>query len=107
MPTVAHHQLLGTYRTPHFRYGAAVTCEVRGEVVITGLSNAPIPWPVAKRPSSRARAIAVYGDLAQAVRRESATAVAYWWGASHQTVTKWRTEMGVGTMTEGTQRLKA
>ena len=35
-------RLLGRYKTPRFRYGDAVFCEVRGDVVITGLSNGRI-----------------------------------------------------------------
>ena len=47
------HRLLGTYQTPQFDYGSSVMCEVRGEVVITGLTNARIPWPIASCPGSR------------------------------------------------------
>jgi hypothetical protein len=83
-----------------FRYGKAVFCEVRGEVVICGLSDAPIPWPVGKR------GLVVYGGLAKAVRRESAQAVAHWWGVTPQTVWVWRKALGVGPVTEGTRRLK-
>jgi hypothetical protein len=104
--SAAHRHLLGTYRTPRFSYGSAVMCEVRGEVIITGLTSARIPWPIAKRPGSRGRTLAVYGDLAEAVRRESVAAVSYWWGITAQTVTKWRQQMGVRAMTEGTIRLK-
>jgi hypothetical protein len=39
------YKLLGTYKTPRFRYGTVVTCEIRGEVKIAGLTNARIPWP--------------------------------------------------------------
>lgn len=99
--------LLGTYRTPRFRYGSSALCEVRGEVLVTGLSAAPIPWPVGKRPGSRGRGLVVYAGLADAVRRESAAAVCHWWGVSPQTVSAWRKAMGVGQMTEGTARLKA
>jgi hypothetical protein len=105
--SAAHRHLLGAYRTPRFKYGSAVMCEVRGEVVITGLTLARIPWPIAKRRGSRGRSLAVYGDLAEAVRRESVAAVAYWWGLTAQTVTKWRQQMGVGAMTEGTSLLKS
>jgi hypothetical protein len=38
--------LHGPYRTPRFRYGAKVLCEVRGEVTICDLTEARIPWPV-------------------------------------------------------------
>lgn len=101
----AHH-LLGTYKAPRFRYGSTTLCEVRGEVVFAGLTNARIPWPIGKRSGSRARALVVFGDLAKAVRRESASAVCYWWGVTAQTVSKWRKELGVPQMTEGTTRLR-
>src|SRR6516225_4659061 len=68
-------RLLGTYRTQRFR---------RGEVALVGLSAGRIPWPVGKRGS--ARALAIFGGLAEAIRRESATA---------QTVSRWRA-LGVG-----------
>jgi hypothetical protein len=32
-------RLLGKYRTPRFRVGQRVRCEVRGEMVITGMSD--------------------------------------------------------------------
>jgi hypothetical protein len=34
--------LFGPYRTPRFRYGDVVFCEMRGEVKIVGLTNGPI-----------------------------------------------------------------
>ena len=46
-------RLLGTYRTPRFRIGQRVRCQVRGEVVIIGISEAPIPWPVRRRGPRR------------------------------------------------------
>jgi hypothetical protein len=36
--------LLGKYRTPRFRIGKKVFCEVRGEMTITGITDAAIPW---------------------------------------------------------------
>src|SRR5690348_728300 len=102
MTAAERTKLLGSYRTPKLRYGDAVFCEVRGEVVITGLSKGRILWPVAKRPGGRARALVVYADLAKAVSRESASAVCHWWGVTAQTASKWRKAMDVGQMTEGT-----
>jgi hypothetical protein len=95
--------LLGSYRTPRFRYGKAVCCEARGEVTICGLTDAPIRWPVGKR--GRAKSLVLYADLARAVRRESAQAVAHWWGVGLTAVWKWRKALGVGPATEGTSRL--
>jgi hypothetical protein len=94
--------LFGPYRTPRFRYGKVVFCEVRGEATICGLSDAPIPWPVGKR--RRAKSLVVYKGLAEAVRRESNLAVAHWWGISPQTVSLWRKALDVGPVTAGTAR---
>jgi hypothetical protein len=104
MEDAERYQLLGTYKTPRFRYGRKVFCEVRGEVTICGLSDAPIPWPIGKRGRSR-NSLVVFKDLAKAVRRESNQAVAYWWGVTPQTVSKWRKALGVGIATEGTSQL--
>jgi hypothetical protein len=106
MPDDPPPRLLGTYSAPAFKYGDAVMCEMRGEVLITALTSARIPWPVGKRPASRGRALVVYGGLAEAVRRESA-AVCYWWGVGTWCVWNWRKAMGVGQMTEGTSLLKS
>jgi hypothetical protein len=96
--------LLGTYRTPRFRYGQTVRCEVNGPVVIVGISAAPIPWPVCKR--GKWLVPVVYRDLAKAVRREAEQAVAYWWRVGKWSVNQWRKALGVGAVTEGTSRLK-
>src|SRR5262245_61849788 len=97
-------RLLGKYKTPRFRYGRTVFCEVRGEVTICGLSDARIPWPIGKRGRSR-NSLIVFKDLEKAIRRESNQAVAYWWGVHPQTVSKWRKALDVGLATEGTSRL--
>jgi hypothetical protein len=48
----------------------------------------------------------VFGDLAKAVRTESAAAVMYWWGVCMQAVWRWRRALGVTrTNNEGTHRL--
>jgi hypothetical protein len=98
-------KLLGTYKTPRCRMGQRVRCRIRGEVVVCGLTDGPIPWPIGKR--GRTRAIIVYKDLARAVRREAEQAVAHWWGVGLITVWKWRKALGVGATTEGTSRLRS
>lgn len=42
MDDAERFRLLGKYRTPRFRIGRTVFCEVRGEMVITGMTDAPI-----------------------------------------------------------------
>jgi hypothetical protein len=95
--------LFGPYQAPRFRVGQVMRCEVRDEVRIVGLSEGRIPWPVGMKGSNRA--LVVFKGLAKAVRRESAQAVAYWWGIHRQTVWAWRKALGVGATTEGTSRL--
>jgi hypothetical protein len=103
--TDARHHLLGSYETPRFRHGDRVRCEVRGELVVVGLSDAPIPWPVGLR--GKAKSLVIYYGLAEAVRRESVSAVCHWWGVTAKTVSTWRKGLGVSPMTEGTALLKS
>jgi hypothetical protein len=98
-------KLLGTYRMPRFRLGQMVRCAIRGQVVITGITKAPIPWPVAKKGKGR-HTLVLYKDLAKAVRRESAQAVCHWWGICKSTVWQWRKALGVEPTNEGTSRLR-
>lgn len=107
MPAFDHTTLLGTYATPRFTYGSVVTCEWRGDVVITGLTDARIPWPVGKWRGDRGKTHVLYADLVVALGRESLAALCHWWGITPQTVTKWRRELGIGAMTEGTVKLKS
>jgi hypothetical protein len=95
--------LFGSYAAPSFGYGDVVRDEVRGEVEVWALSDAPIPWPIEKIGS--AKSLVVYAGLAEAVRRESNLSVCHWWGVTPQTVTKWRKALGVGPITQGTLRV--
>jgi hypothetical protein len=72
--------LFGPCPTPAVRSGDVVFCDVRGEGIVYGLTDARIPWPVGRR--GRARTYVVFAGLADAVRREAAAAVGHWWGAA-------------------------
>ena len=98
-------RLLGNYRTPKVRLGAFVRCLIRDEVEVVGLTDSPIPWPLGR--TSRRPAIVVYAGLAKAIRRESAQAVAHWWGVRPLQVSKWRKALSVGPTTAGTSRLRS
>jgi hypothetical protein len=76
--------------------GRFVRCLIRGEVQVVGFTDAPIPWPLGKCRSRPA--VIVYGDLARAVRLESAAAIGYWWDVSAGVVWRWRKALGVGRM---------
>src|SRR5262249_8512654 len=95
----------GPYKSPRFRYGDVVVCEVRGEAVLSGLSSGPVPWPTTRGKRGRLFRVGFAG-LADAVRREAGLAVAHHWGVTPQTVTVWRKALDVGAVTEGTSMLK-
>ncbi|MBW3598432.1 MAG: hypothetical protein KY475_14320 [Planctomycetes bacterium] len=99
----------GPYKTPRFRYGSIVEDALRGEVRIVGLTDGRIPWPVGVRVDggSAKAGIVLYRGLAKAVQKESNQAVAYWWGVTGQTVTRWRHALEVQSTTAGTSRLRA
>jgi hypothetical protein len=108
MTNADRFRLFGTYRTPRVRVGRVLTCEARDcEVIVIGYSDARIPWPLGRRPRVSGRALIVFGDLARAVRTESNQAVCHWFGVSAQTVSKWRTALGVGPTNDGTHRLRS
>jgi hypothetical protein len=94
----------GSYRTPRFEYGETVMDEIRGEVVIVGLHDGPIPRPIGKR--GRSRAIILYGDLVKAVRQEANVAIQHWWDVRHCTVQKWCKATGVEHENVGTIELR-
>jgi len=96
----AHYKLLGTYRTPTFRYGQRVEDERRGEVRIVGLSAGRIPWPIGQ--TKRTKSLVLYRDLARAVRRESVVAIRHWWGVGANAVRRWRKALAVPYNNEGT-----
>jgi len=98
-----HKLHFGPYRTPRFRIGERVEDGRRGTVRIVGLSAGRIPWPIGQQ--GRSKAIVLYGGLARAVRLDANAAVAYWFGVTGQTVTKWRRALGV-RHPEGDRRLQ-
>jgi hypothetical protein len=99
-------KLLGRYKTPTFRLGDVVNCARRSTVRIVGLSDAPIPWPLGQLlKGGRRPALVLCGNLAKAVRRESAEALMHFWGVKHHTVWQWRKALGVGQYNEGTTAL--
>jgi hypothetical protein len=95
--------LHGPYKPPRCRIGLKLFCELRGWVTVRGMSAGRIAWPRTK--VKRAWAFVLCGDLAKAVRRESAIAICHWWGVTAQTVTVWRKALDVPQVNEGTRRL--
>jgi hypothetical protein len=102
-------QLLhGPYEAPPLYRGDRATCLLRGgEVVITSMSDGPIPWPRCRALDSRGGSgLLLAGDLIRAVQTESAAAVGHWWGVSEGVVWRWRLALGIERAdTEGSRRL--
>lgn len=99
--------LLGKpYRAPQCEEGDMLFCEHNdGDILVAGITEAPIPWPAYVTPINPRLIPILTGDLTRAVRTESAASVAYWWGVSRYTVRRWRRRLGVPRMNEGTKAL--
>jgi hypothetical protein len=106
MDDINRLKLLGTYQTPLVQYGENVFCEARGELVVVGLHEAPIPWPMGRGGSRGQVSLVLFGDLLKAVHQESVQAVAYWWDVATTTVWRWRKVRGVERENHGTLRLR-
>jgi hypothetical protein len=95
----------GPYRAPRCKPGRPLDCRIRGELLVSGLTDAPVPWPYHAGPAGWPQLL-VCGDLVKAIEGESALAVAHHWGVSRATVTRWRAALGVGRATAGTRALE-
>ena len=100
--------LIGTYVAPDVRRGQVVTCLYRDrDCTITTTSNAPIPWPRCQpRGEQGGSGLWVSAELVQAIRTESAAALAHWFGVSAGVVWKWRKAFGVGGRVKTTRGTK-
>lgn len=65
MEDAERFRLLGKYKTPRFRIGRTVFCAMRGEMVIMGMTDAPIPWTIGRHGAGRC-SLVVFKDLAKA-----------------------------------------
>lgn len=100
-----HTLLFGPYRPPVCKVGDVLDDEHYGRVVVAGFTDAPMSWPRPRRKGPPAPVLT--GQLLDAIRQESAYAVAYWWGVSITQVQNWRSWLEVDRVTPGTSRLLA
>lgn len=91
------------YETPPFTLPRMAHWTSCPTLTIAGVSKGRIPWPYCV---PRSRALIVYRGLERAVRMESASAVAYWWGVSIDTVGTWRRTLGISQYNAGTVKLR-
>ena len=97
------HLCFGPYAPPAVKVSDELTCEIRGLVRVVAWSAGRIAWPCCK---TTRLSLIVCADLAQALRRESNQAVAYWWGVDINTVMRWRRALFIQYKTEGYLNLK-
>ena len=104
MPANNTKLIFGPYRPPRCRIGGHLRCAIRGVVIVRGMSDTPIQWPITHRHAIDKRpSLILCGDMVKAIRQESASAVAHHFGVTAQTVTKWRKALGVDRQTPGTR----
>src|SRR5262249_41617364 len=75
--------LVGPYKAPPLKRGDRATCLFRDcGVVVTGWTDARVPWPRCRALDSPGggSGLLVDEELTRAVRHESAAAVMFWWG---------------------------
>jgi hypothetical protein len=89
--------LLGSYLTSKVTLGTILTCEARDvDLVVSGYSSGRIPWPVGHLRTGGRNSLIVFGDLSDAIRRESVQAICHWFGPAPNVVWRWRFALGVG-----------
>jgi hypothetical protein len=95
----------GPYTAPPSQIGEVLHDAIRGDIIVLAISKSPIPWPLGRQRPHAKLAPIVTTELEQAIKTESALAMQYWWGVGNWLVSKWRRELGVPLMNEGSLRL--
>jgi hypothetical protein len=77
-------------------------------VVITGRSDARIPWPRCRREGTHGggSGLLVDEELARAIRLESSLALQHWFSVNYSVVCRWRKALGVERLNEGSAKLR-
>src|SRR5688572_10634782 len=89
--------LFGPYTPPALAPGDRSHCLYRGRLcVVTGWSDALIPWPLALSVGARGGrpGLLVDAELARAIRGETVDALRHWWGVSRELVRRWKNALG-------------
>src|SRR5580692_10451933 len=100
--------IAGPYLPPQLKKGDRAFCHYRDcDVIITGWSNARIPWPRCRAiGAGSGPGLLIDEELERAIRTESAIALKHWFGVSTKAVWNWRRSFGIGQWgTQGSRRL--
>jgi transposase len=95
--------VLGPYGPPPIDEEGFLEDAIEGRVKVGKWSNAPVPWPCKDKPGQKS--LVVCGGLIEALHNESASAVAYNFGVSTQTIAKWCKALGVRRNSHGKNAL--
>jgi len=91
-PSYQYRWRAGPYHAPAVGTGAVLHDEWRGDVVVDGFTDAPIPWPKATFQHSRGTVVLpiLCGDLVRAVCEEDELTVSHYWGGTRYIVEQWK-----------------
>jgi hypothetical protein len=104
MPT-NYPLIAGPYQPPRCRVGRELYDIIRGDLMVTSISDAPIAWPCGKTHQVARPLPVMTAELVRAVRTESVEAIVYHWGVSRWTVRRWRHALGVPRFNPGTMKI--
>lgn len=104
LPPHQFHWRAGPYRPPVVNVGGMLRDEMRGDIKVEGVTNAPVPWPAADykkgRGLERGLLPILCGDLVRAVCEEDELAVAHYWGVTRYMVEQWKQAISGATTSD-------
>ena len=103
-PSYKFHWRAGPYFAPTVSVGAVLHDEYRGDVVVHGFTEAPIPWPATTYQPGKGKSSLLpilCGDLVRAVCEEDELTVSHYWGVTRFMVEKWKRAISGATDPNG------
>jgi hypothetical protein len=100
----ARCRLVERYSSLDAKPGDTLRCARKGDVVVAGMTDAPVPWPFFRTPTGRT-SLVLTGDLVNAIRNgETTSAIGYHWRIADSMVTAFRKALGIANATKGPRR---
>jgi hypothetical protein len=102
--SAARCRLVGQYSSLEAKPGDTLRCARKGDVVVAGMTDAPVPWPFFRTATGRT-SLVLTGDLVRAIRNgETTSAIGYHWQIADSMVTAFRKALGIANATKGPRR---